>query len=137
MNIARSSVLLLALAAAGVVSAAEPGGPAYTEVTVAGVKVGIDRKTGRLRPLTVQESKALDAALREGAAQSALQQRVAMPATAAEAQQTRVPTVGGGTAMKLPLSEMSTIKATRDSNGALRLQHDGEAPAHTGATADE
>ena len=137
MKITHASVLLLAFAAAGTASAAEPAAPAYTEVTVSGVKVGIDPTTGKLRPLTATQSKALDAALLEGAAQSELQQRIALPANEEEALKTRIPLARGGMAMKVPLTEMSTVKATLDSSGAVRVQHDGETPADTREMADE
>lgn len=144
MNLVHGAVLALGLSMAGAAMAGEPADTGYTEVTVAGVKVGIDPKTGRLRPLTAEESAALDRALVQQQAAAAkpgqrsfARSRVSSPATPAEAVKT-IRNVGGkAMAMKLPLSEMSTLVVRTDASGGIVVAHEGEEAGQNGELADE
>lgn len=111
----------LFLAICMVAHAAEPS-PAG--VPVSSSKVGIDAN-GKLRPLTAEESAALDQAAatqqKSTAKSSAL--RGAFPATASEVRATERRLSNGAVARKMPLSEMSTLTATRDANGNIVIQH--------------
>ena len=121
--------LLLAFCCAA--NAAEPAKAQVTEVTYGGIKVAIDSATGKLRPMSEAESAALDRVLTNplAAPQSrGAVNRMAMPATTAAAVATQRDIKGGGTAMKLPLSEMSHTVAFRDASGNVTVQHaDGSA----------
>ncbi|KAB7765483.1 post-PEP-CTERM-1 domain-containing protein [Xanthomonas maliensis] len=109
-----------------------PAVAAAQETTTAS-KVGIDPVTGKLRPLTAAESAALDqqaAAPAGSAARSA--NRPALPQTeaAARASERRLP--NGTVARKMPLSQMSSLTATRQADGGLVIEHEDETgSAHT------
>jgi hypothetical protein len=102
------------------------------EVMFAGVKVGIDAKTGRLRPLTADESRQLDQKLTQGQ-QPRYAPNVARsfkaPATDVAARSTARPTAHGGVSVKVPESQMVMITAHRDADGAMRIVHGDDAAA--------
>ncbi|GAB6195423.1 hypothetical protein [Lysobacter xanthus] len=123
MNIARTSVLLLAVAA-GAAVAAEPAKPATHSVTAAGIKVGIDPTTGQLRPLTGTESAELEV---EGPA-------VAGPTTE-EILATRFNAAAGGTGFRVPADLQSVVRATTGPDGRVVIDH-GQAQAPTREVSD-
>jgi len=106
------------------VQAAEP--QSTHQVTVAGVKVGIDAETGQLRPLTASESAQLDQALTQGQQAKiapAMARSFAAPADAAAARATVRKSAHGGVSVKVPESMMSTVVAHRDASGELVVEH--------------
>ncbi|WP_425479952.1 post-PEP-CTERM-1 domain-containing protein [Lysobacter capsici] len=121
----------LLLATCCVAQAAEPS---TADVSVSSSKVGIDAN-GKLRPLTEAESAALDKAAsaqqKSAAKTSALRGKFPTNASEVRASERRLP--NGAVARKMPLSQMSTLTATRDANGKIVIQHsdpsDGAAPA--------
>ena len=109
----------LALSASLQAQAAEAQAAVGTENAV---MVGIDAKTGHLRPLTANEAKAL-------AARAANMPRgrdafAAMPRTEAEVRATVRRHANGGTSARAPMSSMSEISVTRDASGRLQA-HEG------------
>lgn len=99
------------------------------QVTVAGVKVGIDAETGQLRPLTASESAQLDQALTQGQAARvapAMAKTFAAPADAAAARATVRRSAHGGVSVKVPESLMTSLTAQRDASGQLVIQHSGD-----------
>ena len=95
-------------------------------VMVAGVKVGIDAETGRLRPLTAGESAQLDQALTQGQQAKvapAMAKTFAAPRDAAAARATARKSAHGGVSVKVPESLMSTVVAHRDASGQLVVDH--------------
>lgn len=106
------------------VHAAEP--QSTHQVTVAGVKVGIDAETGRLRPLTASESAQLDQALTQGQQAKiapGMAKTFAAPRDAAAARSTVRKAAHGGVSVKVPESMMSTVVAHRDASGQLVVDH--------------
>lgn len=106
------------------VQAAEPQSTQH--VTVAGVKVGIDAETGRLRPLTASESAQLDQALTQGQQAKVapgMAKTFAAPRDAAAARATARKSAHGGVSVKVPESLMSTVVAHRDASGQLVVDH--------------
>ena len=106
------------------VHAAEP--QSTHQVTVAGVKVGIDAETGRLRPLTASESAQLDQALTQGQQAKiapGMAKTFAAPRDAAAARSTVRKAAHGGVSVKVPESMMSTVVAHRDAAGQLVVDH--------------
>jgi hypothetical protein len=98
------------------------------QVTVAGVKVGIDAETGRLRPLTASESAQLDQALTQGQQAKvapAMAKTFAAPRDAAAARATVRKSAHGGVSVKVPESMMSSVVAHRDASGELVVEHAG------------
>ena len=96
------------------------------EVTYAGVKVGIDAETGRLRPLTANESAALDQALTQGSqarVNPAMARTFKAPRDEAAARMTARSNAGGGVSVKVPESLMSSVVAHRDASGQIVIQH--------------
>lgn len=85
------------------------------EITIAGVKVGIDAETGQLRPLTPAESSALDQALTQGRATASARTLSAAPTVRRHAD--------GGVSAKVPESQMTSVVAKRDASGQLVIQH--------------
>ncbi|HEY5972044.1 MAG TPA: hypothetical protein VIT22_08735 [Pseudoxanthomonas sp.] len=130
--------LISGVALAIAANAAEPPAPVpaqdSTDATTAtaeynGMKVAIDRKTGKLRPLTAAESQQLDAMLtqqRRANPQAGRSGVAAAPATEAAAIANARHLPKGGTAMKLPESQMEYVIATRDADGNLVLRHSSE-----------
>lgn len=103
----------------------------------ASLKVGIDKKTGALRPLTEEESAALDALaaanagnnakLRASGAKSrgaATNAKSRFPATQAEAEAGMI-FKGGIGAMKPSVDMLSSITVTRNADGTLSYSEDG------------
>lgn len=130
----------LLLATCCVAQAAEPSS---VDASVSSSKVGIDA-SGKLRPLTAEESAALDQAVatqqKSAARSSAL--RGAFPATASEVRATERRLPNGAVARKMPLSQMSSLTATRDANGKIVIQHndpsdDAVPAAHQGELPSE
>lgn len=124
---------LLAICCAA--NAAEPAKGQVTEVVYQGIKVGIDAATGKLRPLSEEESAALDRVVmseQAGVASRSATRRISMPSTIQAAYQTQRAISGGGSAMKMPMSEMSHVIAIRDAAGKVTAQHgdDGSAVPH-------
>lgn len=119
--------LLSGLVAAMAVGATEAP-QSDSEVTVAGVKVGIDPATGKLRPLSSEERQQLGLAMR-GNQQRRVEPAHAgkkgfvMPRTEAEALATRRALPGGGTAVQVPESRMSDLVVERAADGGLRIGH--------------
>ncbi len=114
---------LLAICCAA--SAAEPAN-GTTEVMFSGLKVGIDANTGRLRPLSVAESKHLDQMLTQGRKPTFAPQiarSFKAPANEAAARLTARPLRGGGTSAKVPESMMTSVVAHRDASGQLVIEH--------------
>lgn len=121
----------LLLATCCVAQAAEPS---TAGASVSTSKVGIDAN-GKLRPLTEAESQALDqaAATQQKSTARSSSVRNARPTTEAEVRATERRMSNGAVARKAPLSQMSSLTATRDANGKIVIQHndpsDDAAPA--------
>lgn len=104
------------------------------DTPVASSKVGIDPTTGKLRPLTAEESAALERASTPTQQKSTLKSnalRGAIPADEAAARATERRLPNGGTARKVPVTQMNSLTATRDASGKLVIAHSepGEAAA--------
>ncbi len=101
------------------------------------MKVGIDKTTGKLRRLTSEESAALDSkaavassnarGLRANSAAARANSRFVFPTTAAEAKAT-IRVVNGITVMKPMADSMSEMTVTRNADGSLDIQENGETP---------
>ncbi len=136
MRLARPASLLsgmalsLCLSAQAAEAPASQKEPASQAQSGAGndVNVGIDAKTGKLRPLTAAESKALaDKA-------NAMQKRGdsqwdKAPKTAAEARATLRTHPGGAASMRVPTDAMSSMTVSRDADGKLLFSEDDAHPA--------
>jgi hypothetical protein len=123
----------LAISACLQAQAAEP----QTEAT--GVDnaqmVGIDAKTGKLRPLTAVEARALSA-------KAATMQRgrggfAAVPRSDAQVRATVRRHPNGGTSARAPLSSMSQVSVSRGSNGHMTLVEGHPGDAATPAPAQQ
>ncbi len=112
--------LTLGLAA----QAAEPQSPAVTETTYAGLTVGIDPVTGKLRPLTAAESKRLSTAIL-GKARGAGQPN--QPRNAQEARATKRVHANGSVSVRVPVDQMSQIEARIGDDGKVTM-YEGSAP---------
>jgi hypothetical protein len=92
------------------------------------VMVGIDARTGKLRPLTPTEARALAAKAatmpRRGGSSFA-----AGPRTDAQSRMTVRHHANGGVSVRVPLSAMNQISVSRDAQG--RLQSSEGAPGET------
>ncbi|MDI9238290.1 hypothetical protein QLQ15_05110 [Lysobacter sp. LF1] len=110
-------------------------------VTYAGVKVGIDAETGRLRPLTSSESAQLDQALTQGQqarVAPAMAKTFNAPRDAAAARATVRRGSHGGVSVKVPESQMTSLVATHDASGQLVVEHtDGSDHADNEAQNEE
>ena len=106
----------------------EDADAATATVEYNGMKVGIDKKTGKLRPLTAEESQQLDIILTQQRASGMVRKSGVVPAPAneADAVATTRRTSSGAMAMKLPQSQMEYITTKRDANGNIVLQHSSE-----------
>jgi hypothetical protein len=94
------------------------------EVTVAGVKVGVDAETGQLRPLTASESAQLDQVLTQQAKVApAMAKTFAAPRDATAAHSTVRRAAHGGVSVKVPESLMTSVTAHRDASGQLVVEH--------------
>ncbi len=96
-----------------------------TNTYVAGVRVAIDPATGRLRPLTDAESKALSSALlsKRSLAESKhhAQRYGVMPVDESAAQKTVRVNKNGSVSARVPASSIVQIRAVIDADGNLRL----------------
>lgn len=123
------------------------GDPTPQQTASPSMKVGIDQKTGKLRPLTDAESAALDASAASSRA-SARTLRVdpvtaranrlyTFPTTKAEMKAT-VRVINGITVMKPMADSMSELTVTRNADGTLAFQENGEtlAPAKQEAASE-
>ena len=110
----RSLIALVMLtggfALAGSAIAADPVSNT-TQVSYNGMKVAVDAKTGALRPLSAAESRQLDQQMSGGKGF----------ATPAQAFASKRSIRGGGVAMKLPESLMSTMSAHVNADGTLTV----------------
>lgn len=127
-----AAVLSAVLLASGVAHAGESAQAS----AASGIKVGIDRATGKLRQLTDEESAALDATATSAAratTTTGLRSMAASDAVAGtpQAHSLRV----GGSAMKVPLSEMSHLTATVDASGKVVVRHGADGDVLENATA--
>ena len=125
----------LAVAACLQAHAAEPQAaqPEATTDAANSAMVGIDARTGKLRPLTAAEVRALSA-------KSAKMQRgrgsfAAIPRTDAESRLTLRRHANGAVSVRVPLSMMNQISVTRDAQG--RLQATEGSPADTAPVAKQ
>ena len=109
------TVVMLAggLTLAGSAFAADPVSNT-TQVTYNGMKVAVDSKTGALRPVTAAESRQLDSAMTGGG-------RGLKLVTQAQAIASKKPIRGGGVAMKLPQTLMSTMSAHVNADGTITV----------------
>jgi hypothetical protein len=125
------SIAALTLAA----TAAEPPQPSKGAVMISpnGMKAGIDRQTGELRPLTAEESRQLDQKKFDATAYSGWKM-AAPPDEAAALAQART-LANGAVAIKVPESNASWVIATRDTSGKLVLSHNGEQASAQGVAA--
>jgi hypothetical protein len=121
------TALLAGLTLGFAAHAAEPQDQPVTEVTYEGVRVAIDPATGKLRPLTAAENKALSAAML--GKKGKLAPRYAnQPRNAAEARATRRVHADGSVSVRVPADQMSEMKATDGADGQVML-YEGAAPA--------
>jgi hypothetical protein len=130
MNRVLVSGLLAGAMLAGTATAAEPANTPLSPTATAGIKVGIDPTTGRVRALTEEESAVLDATVvaqpfaKSGTLSS---RRSRLPETEADALATARPLANGATAMKASASSLSTVVATIDAHGTVNISHEGDA----------
>jgi len=116
------------------------GDPTPQQTAGPSMKVGIDKTTGKLRPLTPTESAALDSkaaasgakarTLRANPAAARTNGHYVFPTTEAEAKATRR-VVNGITVMKPMADSMSSITVTRHADGSLEFQENGETSTQT------
>lgn len=128
MNTLSTCAGLAALMLAATAHAGDTASPAST--SAASSKVGIDRATGRLRPLTEEESAVLDATVVVTPTRMKSSPMAAaaasMPLNEDEVIATMRTLPSGGIVMKAPQSAMSTLVATRNAQGQLVIQHEGD-----------
>lgn len=122
--------LLLAGLTVGLAAhAGEPATAAPDEAGyAAGMKAAIDPATGRLRQPTAAEMRAL----RGKSSQDRMTTlRGVMPRNEAEARRTQRKLPRGGYVIHVPEDRMSTLTATTQPDGSVRIGHgaDGQAPA--------
>lgn len=123
------------LASAALALAAHAGEPqqkqadpqATAEGGLAGSKVGVDKKTGRLRPLTPAESAELDAqAVNQGKTARAQRRTTArFPTTQAEVAATRAE-INGIVIEKPAADSLSSVSVVRNADGTLTYSENGE-----------
>jgi hypothetical protein len=119
------AVLLAGLTLGFAAQAAEPQ-EQVTDVTYAGVRVAIDPATGKLRPLTAAENKALSDAMLKGSSRTA---RVGnQPRNATEAGRTRRVHADGSVSVRVPADQMSEVSATVGADGQVTV-YEGAVPA--------
>ena len=109
---------------------AAEGTNAVTETTYAGVTVGIDPATGRLRPLTAAESKALSDKMVTGRQANAGSRLSTQPRTALEAGATRRVQKDGSVSIRVPSDQMSQVSAVVGEDGKVQM-FEGSAPGGT------
>lgn len=140
MKKATPALLLAGLAVSACLQAqaAEPqtAQPQATADAGNAVMVGIDAKTGKLRPLTAGEARAL-------AARAAAMPRdkhspfATMPRTDAEVRATVRRHANGGASARAPLSSMSQISVVRGADGRLQSYEGAPGDAVPAATQQE
>ncbi|TCZ84235.1 hypothetical protein [Lysobacter sp. N42] len=132
MNYLRTCGFVLALATAGNVVASEPASRDGATARVDGMKAAVDPATGRLRPLTEEESALLDATTvvtpARARAASVSGYSIVMPHSDEDALASARTLPSGATVMKAPPSAMSTLVARRDAQGRIVVSHEGDAP---------
>lgn len=96
--------------------AAEPQTAVTQDITFSGVKVAVDPATGKLRPLTPSEERALSVALLKSGKPFPGQ-----PRNGKEAAATKRVHPDGTVQVKVPASAMSEVRAVQDADGTLRL----------------
>ena len=117
------AVLLAGLTLGFAAQAAEPQ-EQVTDVTYAGVRVAIDPATGKLRPLTAAENKALSDAMLKSPRTARVGNQ---PRNATEAGRTRRVHADGSVSVRLPADQMSEVSATVGADGQVTL-YEGAAP---------
>lgn len=128
-------LLLGTLALAAPAHAAETATDTDTGNAGTSLKVGIDAKTGKLRPLTEEESATLDALGRAKASQRMRGARVQSdprlqrPATFEEAWAERVVGKNGMIGFRAPRESLSSLQVVRSADGTLTVTHDDQAAA--------
>ncbi|MFT3897367.1 MAG: hypothetical protein QM719_06685 [Thermomonas sp.] len=132
MKKATPALLLAGLAVSACLQAqaAEPQAnqPQAAVDTGNAVMVGIDAKTGKLRPLTANEAKALAARAAAMPRQNVANAKRA-PRTPAEARATMRRHPNGAISMRAPLSSLTTVQAVRAADGSLQvIENDGDSP---------
>ena len=135
MKKATPALLLAGLAVSACLQAqaAEPQAnqPQAAADTGNAVMVGIDAKTGKLRPLTATEARKLAAkaaAMPRGHGSSF----AAVPRTEAQSRLTVRHHANGGVSVRVPLSAMNEISVSRDAEG--RLQSSEGSPGDSAPT---
>ncbi len=122
--IASLALVPAAHAANGGKAAADP------QQTYADVKIAIDPATGKIRPITRGESRALEAQAaamaRRVEPEGAGKKGFVMPANEAEAAATRRVLPSGAVVQQVPENMMSTLQVTRAADGTLHMHHGGE-----------
>ncbi|GAA5001294.1 hypothetical protein FNZ56_09975 [Pseudoluteimonas lycopersici] len=122
MKKATPALLLAGLAVSACLQAqaAEPQTtqPEATADTSNAVMVGIDARTGKLRPLTAAEARTLSA--RAAAMPRGHGSFAAIPRTDAQSRATVRRHANGGVSVRVPLSTMNQISVTRDAEGRLQ-----------------
>ncbi|MBC7990063.1 MAG: hypothetical protein H7Y19_10845 [Luteimonas sp.] len=118
------AVLLAGLTLGFAAQAAEPQ-EQVTDVTYAGVRVAIDPATGKLRPLTAAENKALSDAMLKSPRTARVGNQ---PRNATEAGRTRRVHADGSVSVRVPADQMSQMHATVGADGQVTL-HESAAPA--------
>jgi len=131
------SALLVSLAAHGVEAQNRTiAQQEESEAVSADVKVGIDPKTGKLRPLTAAESSRLSEAARASAATQRTPSYIArygrQPANEQEARLTKRTRADGSVAVRAPASLMNEITASFDENGNLVITEGDSFPPSAG-----
>lgn len=101
--------------------AAEPQAVAAQEVTFSGVKVAVDPATGKLRPLTPAEERALSGVLLKSGNGAFPGQ----PRNEKEAAATKRVHRDGTVQVQVPATVMTEMRAVQDADGTLRL-HEGD-----------
>jgi hypothetical protein len=95
-----------------------------------GVKVAIDPATGRLRQPTPQEIQALRASVTQAPVSGA--RGKAMPKTRADAQRTLRKRADGIVSARVSEDMMMGVVATRQADGSIRINHEGDAAQEAG-----
>jgi hypothetical protein len=121
------SVAALALAAHAAETPQPQEGGAVMVSPFSGLKAGIDKQTGKLRPLTAEESKALDQKKFDSAAYTGW--RIVSPPDEATAIAQARTLANGTVVMKVPETHQNYLVVTRSADGKLVLSHTGEASA--------
>jgi len=127
-------LLLTGLTVGVAAHASEPTAVGTSDDTgyAAGMKAAIDPATGKLRPPTAAEMRALPVK----AAQNRTGVRSAMPRNEAEARQTLRRLPNGGYKIRVPEDRMSTVTATVQADGSVRIGHAGS-DGHDAASQQE